>query len=151
MFEYEYWNLIWLLGFCVPGLDYQRNIFEWDYLGRYFLSMIVQAVVFFSFTVLLHYQVLPERVVRYFQVLTFNFFYHHLKMCWFSPFFMNIHLFCFDLLTENTTSTTIHWRWRCCSWTRARWADRWWVNWWTTLTTTYKSETFSLLRPKVFA
>ncbi|XP_046463654.1 ATP-binding cassette sub-family A member 7-like isoform X2 [Daphnia pulex] len=49
------------------GLDYPRNIFEWDYLGRYFLSMVLQAVVFFSFTVLLHYQVLPESVVRYFQ------------------------------------------------------------------------------------
>ncbi|EFX66093.1 hypothetical protein DAPPUDRAFT_65035, partial [Daphnia pulex] len=36
--------------------------FEWDYLGRYFLSMVVQAIVFFSFTVLLHYQVLPESV-----------------------------------------------------------------------------------------
>jgi hypothetical protein len=108
--------------------------------------MVLQAVVFFSFTVLLHYQVLPESVVRYFQVLLFNFFYRHLKICRFPHFFfMNVYLFCFDLLSENTTSTTTPGRWRCCSWTWARWADRWWVNWWTSLTTTYKSETVSLL------
>ncbi|XP_059350163.1 phospholipid-transporting ATPase ABCA1-like [Daphnia carinata] len=51
------------------GVNYQRNIFEWDYLGRYFLSMVVQATLFFTFTVMLHYQVLPERVVRYFQTV----------------------------------------------------------------------------------
>ena len=68
MFNQMLMKLLVIGNFSAKGYDYQRNIFEWDYLGRYFVSMIIQAIVFFSFTVMLHYQVLPERVVRFFQV-----------------------------------------------------------------------------------
>jgi len=42
------------------GLEYRRDLFEWDYLGRYVVSMIIQAIVFFSFNLLVHYKTLPQ-------------------------------------------------------------------------------------------
>lgn len=61
-------QMLWLILLTSwKGLDYQRSIFEWDFLGRYFVAMIIQAIVFFTFTIALHYQVL-QSITHYFQV-----------------------------------------------------------------------------------
>jgi len=46
------------------GIDYYRSIFEWNYLGRNLLCMTIQAVVFFTFNLLLHYQLFPKYLQR---------------------------------------------------------------------------------------
>nr|QST14975.1 ABCA1-1 protein [Diaphanosoma celebensis] len=42
------------------GVNYERNLFEWDYLGQYMASMIIQGIVFFTFNLLLHYKTFPQ-------------------------------------------------------------------------------------------
>ncbi len=47
------------------GIVYERNIFEWDYLGRYLVCMIIQAIIFFGFNLALHYPFFPKLMARY--------------------------------------------------------------------------------------
>ena len=53
-----------LFFFTHSGIDYYRSIFEWNYLGRNLLCMTIQAVVFFTFNLLLHYQLFPKYLQR---------------------------------------------------------------------------------------
>ena len=50
------------------GVDYYKNIFDWDFLGRYFLSMFLQTVVFFSLNLMLHHKLVPDVLQRKFEV-----------------------------------------------------------------------------------
>ncbi|KAK4029566.1 hypothetical protein OUZ56_022545 [Daphnia magna] len=54
-------------NFELIGVVYERNIFEWDYLGRYFVCFILQAIVFFAFNLMLHYPFFPKLIARYYQ------------------------------------------------------------------------------------
>ena len=49
-------------------MTYVVNLFDWDVLGRYIVSMILQSIVFFTFNLTLHYQVFPAFFRRKFQV-----------------------------------------------------------------------------------
>jgi len=49
----------------IIGIDYHRSIFEWNYLGRNLLCMTIQAVVFFTFNLMLHYQVFSKCLHQY--------------------------------------------------------------------------------------
>jgi len=51
--------------FLCAGVVYERNIFEWNYLGRYFVSFILQAIIFFGFNLMLHYPFFPKLIARY--------------------------------------------------------------------------------------
>ena len=50
------------------GLDNNKNLADWDYLGRNITCMFLQSIIFFSFNLMLHYQILPDFIQRRFQV-----------------------------------------------------------------------------------
>lgn len=96
------------------GVDYYKNIFDWDFLGRYFLSMFLQTVVFFSLNLMLHHKLVPDVLQRKFEVslLWERVKKNHLDFWKIIFWFWKDHLDCWN------------WRRRRCTRTAARRARR---------------------------